>query len=240
MARDFYSILRVPRTASLKEIKSSYRKLALRFHPDVHTGDPEKTAEFRRVSEAYAILSDTDKKNSYDFKIGVRYNKNRRTAPPPNYRSVKFPDPPPDWKMVWDHKLHHDMHYGDGMYENIIRKAKRQMKKEGTLEYRSPLGEGFTFSRDDPKTNQNPYSKSTAQGPPTIEFIFEEFNGSLGDLASQVSNQDKVRRQVRVVENLHGRREQRREYQSARKKQEEKANCQNSAFTPKDGTCVIL
>lgn len=86
MPKDFYSILRVSQTASIKEIKASYRKLALKFHPDTHDGDPSKTAEFRRISEAYATLSNQDKKNSYDFEIGIRYNKNRRTAPPPNYR----------------------------------------------------------------------------------------------------------------------------------------------------------
>mmetsp|Transcript_13648 Transcript_13648/g.28192 ORF Transcript_13648/g.28192 Transcript_13648/m.28192 type:complete len:87 (-) Transcript_13648:11-271(-) len=86
MARDYYKILRVPHTATIKEIKTSYRKLALRFHPDAHGGDPDKTAEFRVVTEAYGVLSDESKKNKYDLKNGFRYNKNRRMPPPPNYR----------------------------------------------------------------------------------------------------------------------------------------------------------
>ena len=88
-SRDFYKILRVPHTANLDEIKTAYRKLALRLHPDMHKNDPSKTKEFKLVSEAYATLSDVRKKNSYDFDIGNRYNASRRTPPPPNYRLVE-------------------------------------------------------------------------------------------------------------------------------------------------------
>ena len=87
-SKDFYKILRVPHTASLEEIKISYRKLALRLHPDIHKNDPKKTKEFKLISEAYSTLSDLKKKNSYDFEIGNRYNASRRTPPPPNYRYV--------------------------------------------------------------------------------------------------------------------------------------------------------
>ena len=73
-SKDFYKILRVPHTASLGEIKTAYRKLALRLHPDMHhqNNDPGKTKEFKLVSEAYATLSDADKKLSYDAQIGNR------------------------------------------------------------------------------------------------------------------------------------------------------------------------
>lgn len=240
---NLYKVLRVPHTASIKEIKSSYRKLALRFHPDTNDGNTEKTAEFRRISEAYAILSDEQKKSRYDIKMGLRYNRNRRMPPPPNYRSVEFPKPPKHWKMVWDHKLHHDMHYGDGLYEHIIRKAKRKMEKEGKYQYQSPLGPGFTFSKDDPKRNHNPYSTDSPQGPPRVEFVFEEygFGSTLNDVGKKAK--DNLQRHVRVVENLHGRREQRREYQTAQKKKQEQKKKENAAFTrnaPQDGSCVIL
>lgn len=90
-SKDFYRVLRVPHTATIDEIKVSYRKLALRLHPDMHKGDPAKTKEFKLISEAYATLSDSQKKSSYDFEIGnLRYNGSRATPPPPNYRYVRF------------------------------------------------------------------------------------------------------------------------------------------------------
>eukprot|EP00977_Amphora_coffeiformis_P013910 scaffold3784_cov174-Amphora_coffeaeformis.AAC.15 len=91
-SKDFYKILRVPHTANVEEIKTAYRKLALRLHPDMHKNDPTKTKEFKLVSEAYATLSDSKKKSSYDFEFGfygsttTTMNKQRRTPPPPNYR----------------------------------------------------------------------------------------------------------------------------------------------------------
>lgn len=87
-SKDFYRVLRVPHTATLEEIKVSYRRLALRLHPDMHKNDPQKTKEFKLVNEAYAILSDEATKKTYDFDIGNRYNRSRRTPPPPNYRYV--------------------------------------------------------------------------------------------------------------------------------------------------------
>ena len=64
--RDYYEILEVPRTATDQEIKSSYRKLALKFHPDRNQGDKKAEEKFKEAAEAYAILSDGDKRARYD------------------------------------------------------------------------------------------------------------------------------------------------------------------------------
>ena len=69
--KDYYSILGVDRNASEEQIKSAYRKEALKWHPDRHANDPEdkkKEAEekFKEIAEAYAILSDPEKKSQYD------------------------------------------------------------------------------------------------------------------------------------------------------------------------------
>ena len=64
--RDYYEILEVTRTASDQEIKSSYRKLALKFHPDRNQGDKKAEEKFKEAAEAYAILSDGDKRARYD------------------------------------------------------------------------------------------------------------------------------------------------------------------------------
>jgi molecular chaperone DnaJ len=64
--RDYYEILGVERTASSDEIKSSYRKLAMKFHPDRNPGDKSAEEKFKELAEAYEVLSDPQKKNQYD------------------------------------------------------------------------------------------------------------------------------------------------------------------------------
>ena len=64
--RDYYEVLGVARTASEKEIKASYRKLAVQYHPDRNPGDKEAEEKFKEAAEAYAILSDADKRARYD------------------------------------------------------------------------------------------------------------------------------------------------------------------------------
>lgn len=64
--RDYYEVLGVSKTASDSQIKSAYRKLAKKYHPDMNPGDKEAEAKFKEASEAYAILSDADKRRQYD------------------------------------------------------------------------------------------------------------------------------------------------------------------------------
>jgi molecular chaperone DnaJ len=65
--RDYYEVLGVGRAAGVDEIKSSYRKLALRYHPDRNPGDKKEAEErFREATEAYSVLSDPQKRSIYD------------------------------------------------------------------------------------------------------------------------------------------------------------------------------
>jgi len=64
--RDYYEVLGVPRTASLDDIKKSYRKLALKYHPDKNPGDPTAEENFKEAAEAYGVLSDEQKRAQYD------------------------------------------------------------------------------------------------------------------------------------------------------------------------------
>jgi molecular chaperone DnaJ len=64
--RDYYEILGVPRTASNDEIKKSYRRLAMKHHPDRNKGDADAEGKFKEAKEAYEILSDADKRAAYD------------------------------------------------------------------------------------------------------------------------------------------------------------------------------
>jgi curved DNA-binding protein len=65
MARDYYEVLGVPRTAGAEEIQQAYRRLARRYHPDVNK-DPGAEDRFKEVSEAYQVLSDPDTRARYD------------------------------------------------------------------------------------------------------------------------------------------------------------------------------
>jgi molecular chaperone DnaJ len=64
--RDYYEVLGVPRDASDQQIKSAYRKLALKYHPDRNPGDKAAEEQFKEAAEAYAILADTEKRQLYD------------------------------------------------------------------------------------------------------------------------------------------------------------------------------
>jgi curved DNA-binding protein len=64
--KDYYKILGVPKTATAKEIKAAYRKLARKYHPDVNKGDAKAEARFKEINEANEVLSDPDKRQRYD------------------------------------------------------------------------------------------------------------------------------------------------------------------------------
>lgn len=67
MAKNYYDILGVPKTASSDEIKAAYRKLAKQYHPDLHPGDQANAEKFKEINEANAILSDDAKRKQYDY-----------------------------------------------------------------------------------------------------------------------------------------------------------------------------
>jgi DnaJ-class molecular chaperone len=64
--RDYYQVLGVPKNASDKEILKAFRKLARQYHPDVNPGDKQAEANFKEISEAYEVLSDSEKRKKYD------------------------------------------------------------------------------------------------------------------------------------------------------------------------------
>src|SRR5919202_4016382 len=64
--KDYYKTLGVSRNASDKDIKSAYRKLARKYHPDVNPGDKSAEARFKEINEAHAVLTDPEKRRTYD------------------------------------------------------------------------------------------------------------------------------------------------------------------------------
>lgn len=80
--KDYYKILGVDKKATDKEIKTAYRKLARRHHPDVNKNDPKSEAKFKEINEAYEVLSDSDKRQRYD-QIGPEWADFQPGARPP-------------------------------------------------------------------------------------------------------------------------------------------------------------
>jgi molecular chaperone DnaJ len=66
MARDYYQVLGVARTASEEEIKKAYRQLARQYHPDANRDDPSTEEKFKEIAEAYGVLSDPARRRDYD------------------------------------------------------------------------------------------------------------------------------------------------------------------------------
>ena len=64
--RDYYDVLGIGRGADEKEIKRAYRKLAKKYHPDINPGDKQAEQKFKEITEAYNVLSDSEKKKLYD------------------------------------------------------------------------------------------------------------------------------------------------------------------------------
>ena len=64
--RDYYEVLGVSKDADAKEIKKAYRKLAMKYHPDKNPGDKEAEEKFKEINEAYEVLSDEEKRSTYD------------------------------------------------------------------------------------------------------------------------------------------------------------------------------
>jgi curved DNA-binding protein len=82
--QDYYEVLGVSRTATADDIKKAYRKLARKYHPDVNPGDTTAEEKFKQVGEAYAVLSDPEKRQRYD-QLGENWKAGADFTPPPGW-----------------------------------------------------------------------------------------------------------------------------------------------------------
>lgn len=86
--KDYYEILGVKRDATASEIKSAYRKLAKKYHPDVNK-TAEASNKFKDINEAFEVLSDQNKRSRYDS-LGSNWQQGSNFTPPPGFENINF------------------------------------------------------------------------------------------------------------------------------------------------------
>jgi len=127
--KNLYEILEIPSSASDSAIKSAYKKLVRKYHPDVNSGDKQCVKKFKEVTEAYEILSDRDKKKNYDLLRGFYKNNSAGGSQEPS--QAKFSEAQRAYKQAREQE------------QEVKNSAKSQKETERFSHIFSDILEGF-------------------------------------------------------------------------------------------------
>ncbi len=116
--KDYYKILGVDRHASPEEIRKAYRKLALKYHPDLNPGDKSAEERFKEINEAYQVLSDPQKRARYD-QLGQAYSSWQQRGAPGDFDWSQWFTGTPGGVRVEVGDL--DDLFGEGMFSDFFR-----------------------------------------------------------------------------------------------------------------------
>jgi len=127
--KDYYTILEVNRTSTPEEIKKSYRKLAMKYHPDRNPGNKEYEEKFKDLAEAYAVLNDDEKRRKYDLISG-----NYETFKENHQQKSKTENPNPNthqqqYKQTYTENDNEDFAYFYRKYYNFYKDSEPKKKK---------------------------------------------------------------------------------------------------------------
>ncbi len=148
MAEDYYKILGVNRNATKDELKKAFRRLAMKYHPDKNKGDKQAEERFKTINEAYAVLSNDEKKKQYDM-FGAEGFK-RRFSQEDIFRGF-------DFKNIFREFGIGDI-FGGGLFSDLFGAGKKS-RRGGPFSYGfdEPSGSGGGFSRGNRQyTQQQP------------------------------------------------------------------------------------
>ena len=170
--RDFYQVLGVPKEADPKTIKDAYRKLAFEYHPDRNTGNPDVLEKMKAINEAYAVLSDPEKRQQYDS-IRQQYGASAYSRFRQNYTEQDIFSGSDIFQVFEEMTRAFGFRGFDDIFKEFYGDGYR------SFEFRRPgyYARGFVFTGDTPKDRQRVHGPIKGPFGKVTKFLLEKISG---------------------------------------------------------------